>query len=359
MTVQSVTDVQSVWQLPDWLVVVPAAASGVVAATARLRLWPLVAVAVAVWLLFAMWPAVFVASYYAATLPVGRVERLRYVVGTTAVVTIPLFVTAAISGQPYVSAGLVTALLIGLPFLVGLWVRMRRQLVAGLRERAMHLERERESRYEQARAEERARIAREMHDVVAHKVSLVVLQAGALAVSAPDESTAEKATVIRSAGREALADLRHVLGVLRSPSGTDQEREPQQTLDDLDELLDRSRAAGVGVGRTDSGDIRPLPAAVDHTAYRIVQEALTNVGKHAGGVPTRVARQYSRDHVEVTVHNERPVRPVSSPPGSGLGLVGLRERARLLGGTLDAGRDADDGFTVHARLPVPEPESTS
>jgi signal transduction histidine kinase len=120
----------------------------------------------------------------------------------------------------------------------------------------------------------------------------------------------------------------------------------------LDRLLQESRAAGVRVERQDEGEPRSLPAMVEHTVYRVIQEALTNVHKHAGSVHTRVALRYLPEDLEIVVHNSAPRRPVEHIPGSGLGLLGLRERVKLLGGEFTAGRDPDGSFTLSARLPL-------
>lgn len=247
-------------------------------------------------------------------------------------------------------------LAVALPFVLGLWVNARRQVLAGLRDRAERLEREQVARSDQVRAQERARIAREMHDVVAHRVSLMVLHAGALEVSAPDERTAAEAALIRTTGREALGNLRDVLGVLRSPhTPAEAALHPQPVLDNLDHLLDQSRAVGIPVSRHDQGAATPLPVMVEQTAYRVVQEALTNVHKHAGQAATKVVLQYLPHSFEVTVHND-PAAPLprtgQSLPGSGLGLIGLRERVELLGGEFETRPRTDGGFVVRARIPT-------
>src|SRR6185436_11462509 len=149
------------------------------------------------------------------------------------------------------------ATVVGLPAAVGLWVRERRRVFAGLVEKAEQAEREQKAKAERARAQERSRIAREMHDVVAHRVSLMVLHAGALEVNAPDAATAAAAALIRTTGRDALQDLRAALGVLRSG---DTGQAPLPTLDDLDDLLDQSRAAGIALGRSVEGEPRAVPA---------------------------------------------------------------------------------------------------
>ncbi|MEU1387168.1 MULTISPECIES: histidine kinase [unclassified Nonomuraea] len=188
-----------------------------------------------------------------------------------------------------------------------------------------------------------------MHDVVAHRVSLMVLHAGALEVNAPDARTAEAAALIGGVGREALTNLREVLGVLRSP---DPVRGPQPTLADLDRLLDQSRALGIVVNRHDEGRPRPLPPTAERTAYRVVQEALTNVHKHAGDAETDVYVRYRPAELEVLVRNGSSAVADGDLPGSGWGLVGLRERVELAGGRLAAGPRDEGGFQVLAGIPA-------
>ncbi|GIH61469.1 sensor histidine kinase [Microbispora siamensis] len=283
-----------------------------------------------------------VASYLAATTLRRPSVLPGYVVVASAVAVVPQpgeDLTSALGGAPS---------LVWLPLAVGLWADARRQVVAGLRERAQRLEREQTARAEQARAHERARIARDMHDIVAHRVSLMVLRAGALEVNAPDDKTAQEAELIRTTGKEALAQLRTALGIL----GKEGEGfHPQPTLADLDSLLEQSRSAGVPVEMREEGTTGPLPVLPQHTAYLVVREALTNIHKHAGPTATRVTLRHLPAALEVTVRNAPPVRPVPSLPGSGLGLIGLRERVELLGGEFTARAGDDGGFVVWARLP--------
>jgi signal transduction histidine kinase len=233
-----------------------------------------------------------------------------------------------------------------------MWISARRKVVAGLRERADRLEREQAVLAERARVEERTRIARDMHDVVAHQVSLMVLRAGALEINAPDEKTAAEAELIRTTGKEALTQLRAVLGILRHGGREPETFQPQPTLADIDALLDQSRSIGVPIERRDEGTVSELHAVVEHTAYRVVQEALTNIHKHAGLVPTQVVLRRLPSALEVTVNNVVPHDCVAEMSGSGLGLISLRERVELLGGEFTARPDEDGGFTVSARLPA-------
>jgi len=336
-----------------------AAACGLAAVMARHRRWPLFVAALGGWFLFAMWPAIAVASYYVATTVRRRGEIVAYAVTASVAVLLPTayLSTGLDNGFDRLPFGLaIFAMAVALPLMSGLWVHARRDVRGGAREWAVGRERVQAALYEQARAQERARIAREMHDVVAHRVSLMVLQAGALEVNAADPGTAQTAALIRTTGREALADLREVLGVLRSPGA---QRQPQPTLADLPVLLEQSRSLGFPVERRDEGEPRPLPVTVQRTAYRILQEALTNVRKHAGPTSIRVGVRYLPDAVEVEVHNAGPGPGPEPIPGSGLGLAGLRERVELLGGRFEARPQSGGGFTVWASLPagsVEEPE---
>ncbi|MCW2904407.1 MAG: histidine kinase [Streptosporangiaceae bacterium] len=240
------------------------------------------------------------------------------------------------------------------PVLLGLYMGTRKQLLASLQERAERLEREQHLLAERARDEERTRIAREMHDVVANRVSVMVVQSGALRAIAkrdPDKAV-EAAAVIGDMGRQALDELRQVIGVLRL--GEDAAPPAAPGLDDIRGLVGQSHAAGLAVTLTVKGRERPLPAAVAGTAYRVVQEALTNVHKHAGTVSARVALHHLPEAIEVRVDNDPPVRrPDHGLPSGGHGLVGLRERVTALGGIFEAGAGAGGGYAVRARVPVP------
>ncbi len=227
-------------------------------------------------------------------------------------------------------------------------------------DRAEQAEAEQELRVQQARQVERTRIAREMHDVLAHRISLLSLHAGALEIR-PDAAPAEvagAAGIIRASAHQALQDLREVIGVLREPAGDDAPERPQPTLRELPALADESRAAGVKV-RLDLRIDEPgeVPAATGRAAYRIVQEGLTNARKHAPGACVRVrVAGAPGPGLTVEIRNPAPVglRPVAAIPGTGTGLVGLAERATLAGGRLTAGRGPDGGFTLTAWLPWPQ-----
>jgi signal transduction histidine kinase len=233
----------------------------------------------------------------------------------------------------------------------GLYIGSRRELIWTLRHRAERAESEQELRVAQARANERARIAREMHDVLAHRISQVSMHAGALAFreDLTPEEVRTSATVIREKAHEALTDLRGVLGVLR---GTDGEPAlaPQPTYADLDELVDEAREGGLnldfhdGVSASDE-----VPDAAGRTLYRIVQEGITNARKHAPGSLLTVELSGSPDD-GLNVLMTNPFGFGSATPGSGLGLVGLTERAELRGGRLDVRREGAS-FVLHAWIP--------
>ncbi|MET7338706.1 histidine kinase [Nonomuraea sp. NPDC005650] len=338
--------------LPFPVLVAVAAVAGLAAWRARRSWWPLAAVGAVGYVWLVMWPPLLVACYYAG-LTLSRWRLAAYVGGCAVVCGVAALMGTRRSG-PYelmiATTGNALALavtVIALPLALGLLVRAR---LDAARERAERLEHEQVMRAEQARAQERARIAREMHDVVAHRVSLIVLHAGALELRAPDEETERAATLIGGIGREALANLRDVLGVLRTPGNS--ALVPPPALGDLDRLLDQSRALGITVTRHDEGEARPVEQAVERTAYRVVQEALTNVHKHAGDAATDVLIRYRTEELEVEVRNEKPERPPQELAGSGWGLVGLRERVELLGGTLRTSAQDGGGFLVSARIPA-------
>jgi signal transduction histidine kinase len=247
-------------------------------------------------------------------------------------------------------------------FCWGMVVRSRRQLVHVLRDRAERAESEQQLRVTQARALERTRIAREMHDVLAHRISLLSLHAGALEIhpgAAPAE-VAGAAGVIRASAHQALQDLREVIGVLREPAGEDAPERPQPTLRELPALADESRAAGVRVRldvQVDDG--ADLPAGTGRAAYRIVQEGLTNARKHAPGTTVQVSVAGGAGAgLTIDIRNPAPVGPPAATviPGAGTGLVGLAERATLAGGRLTSGRGSDGGFALTAWLPWPRPQ---
>ncbi|MET7436383.1 sensor histidine kinase [Streptomyces sp. NPDC004082] len=276
------------------------------------------------------------------------------------------------------------------PLLLGLYVGARRRLMESLRERADSLERElqllaerAEERAEWARGEERTRIAREMHDVVAHRVSLMVVHAAALqAVARKDpEKAVRNAALVGDMGRQALTELREMLGVLRS--GESDSRVGQRPvvplvavgvaaaeaasravdeaadgpcLAELDELVGQSAAAGMVVDLSVEGEVRSYAPEVEQTAYRVVQEALTNVHKHAAGAKTYVRLAHRSSEIAMQVENEPPPEPGSAAaarlPSGGNGLVGMKERVTALGGVFVSGPTDAGGYRVSAVLPA-------
>jgi signal transduction histidine kinase len=253
-----------------------------------------------------------------------------------------------------------TAAYVLIALLWGMVIRARRQLVVSLRDRAERAEAEQRLRVAQARALERTRIAREMHDVLAHRISLLSLHAGALEIR-PDAAPAEvagAAGVIRASAHQALQDLREVIGVLREDGGAEAAppERPQPTLAGLPALADESRAAGMTVALNVRVDPAAVPDAAGRTAYRIVQEGLTNARKHAPGTAVDVAvAGTAGDGLTVEVRNRWPIARGGAVaiPGTGTGLVGLAERATLAGGRLTSGRTDADEFLLSAWLPWP------
>lgn len=243
---------------------------------------------------------------------------------------------------------------------VGLYVGGRRDLLASLQARAQTAEREQVARLEQARTAERAAIAREMHDVLAHRISLVAMHAGGLAfrTDLSREETTATATIIRDNAHLALTELREVLGVLRADGPAGDPDRPQPTLAALAELLDEARAAGsdvtCDVAPAVAAHLSTLPTTTSRHAYRILQEVLTNARKHAPGTPIRLCvAGRAGDRVTLTAHNPALAHSGAGLPGSGVGLTGLVERAQLAGGELTHGVDRAGAFAVRAWLPWP------
>ena len=248
----------------------------------------------------------------------------------------------------------VTAVAIGFGFVVAfvVWYLGRRLRLRA--ERASELEREQAAEARRAVAEERTRIARELHDVVAHRVSLMTVQAGAAKTVAADdlEGAMRAMEAVEEAGRQALGELRHLLDVLRPETETEQ-LGPQPGIADVPRLVEQFEKAGLVVSLTMDGVRTDLPAPVELSAYRIVQEALTNVLKHAG--PTaRADVRLSTEHRGIAIEIVDDGHGDTILPGSGQGIAGMRERAQLLGGNFDAGPRPGGGFQVIAHLPMGE-----
>ena len=247
-------------------------------------------------------------------------------------------------------------LVFGTAWILGDNVRTRRQYVAELEQKAVRMEAEREAQAQRAAAAERTRIARELHDVVAHSVSVMTVQAGAarrvLDQAGADPDVREAIATVEATGREALAELRRAVGVLRE-DGESGGTTPQPGVADLPALVARAREAGLPVELAVEGEPRALPSGVDLSAYRIAQEALTNALKHAGPAHAQVRVLYGPDALEVQVVDDgRGAAADPAPAGGGNGLVGMRERVALFDGELRAGPRAGGGYEVRARLPI-------
>ncbi|HWT93646.1 MAG TPA: histidine kinase [Solirubrobacteraceae bacterium] len=304
------------------------------------------------------------------TVAVHRRWPVAFAVAALQYATLPIFmeIHPAQDDEPGWLIYVLVAFITGTALAWGMFVRARRQLVVSLRDRAERAEAEQQLRVEQARHAERARIAREMHDVLAHRISLLSLHAGALEFrsDASPEEVARAAGVIRSSAHQALEDLREVIGVLRDGAVASEHPErperPQPTLADLPCVLDESREAGMKLDAAiDVVDLSRVPASPGRTALRIVQEGLTNARKHAPGaaVTVRVSGA-AGDGLEVEVRNRSSVlvgagvaAAASGIPGAGTGLVGLVERATLAGGRLEHGVEPSGDFRLRAWLPWP------
>ncbi|MET8356323.1 histidine kinase [Micromonospora sp. NPDC005171] len=326
------------------------------------RRWPLgLVVATTPLTLFSMAAAIPLLIFYFTVVVHRRTAIAIAVTGAGLVTNLVFSWTRPDPSMPYwatVSWGVVLSLAV---LAWGMFVRARRQLIVSLRERAERAEAEQQLRVTQARHLERTRIAREMHDVLAHRISLLSLHAGALEFrpDAPADEVARAAGVIRGSAHAALQDLREVIGVLRAEDdgAGDAPEPPQPTLGDLPALIAESRSAGVRVNVSDSvtspGEV---PAALGRAAYRIVQEGLTNARKHAAGAAVTVdVAGGPGAGLTVAIGNRWPVgAPAGGTlPGAGTGLVGISERVTLAGGRLAYGRDDSGDFRLAAWLPWP------
>ncbi|KOX17655.1 histidine kinase [Saccharothrix sp. NRRL B-16348] len=258
----------------------------------------------------------------------------------------------ALDWKTHVHNAIYGCIVAGMPIAIGLLAHAREELSARIAELAASREREKVLHARAVRADERARLAREMHDVVSHQVSLIAMQAGALRMAAADPNAKQVAGTIRMLSTRTLDELRQLVSVLRTTNGDDS---PQPRLEELAQLVG---AAGIPATLTVQGPVADLPAPVSGAAYRTVQEALTNVRKHACGAATAVLVVADADQLRVEVRNEAPegaaVGSVDAGtlPSGGHGLVGLRERAALLDGELEAGPTDSGGFAVKVTFPL-------
>jgi signal transduction histidine kinase len=290
-------------------------------------------------------------ALYTLVTYVGRRPALLYLIANliSAAVQLPLQFR-----EGWMALAVTVTLSLAFCWVLGEFVGARRAYQAEVEARLHLLETERDQQARIAVAEERARIARELHDVVAHAVSVIVVQAdgAAYAVRSQPDLAERAVKTISATGREALTELRRLLGVLRSENGAG-ERTPQPGTDSLSELAERFRAVGLPVLLETVGDIDDLPAGVGLGIYRIMQEALTNTLKHAGaGASATVRVERAADRVELDISDNGASQPRALVGVSGgNGLIGMRERAHVFGGTLEAGPRPGGGWRVHAVLP--------
>jgi signal transduction histidine kinase len=282
-----------------------------------------------------------VASFTAAA-HVDR-ERFQRVVVPIAVVAAVASLLLAYPDTNWVEVLVGTTFSAGLPMLFGRIAHNRRRRLAGDRERAAH----------DAVMAERSRIARELHDAVAHSMSVMVVQAGAARTVIDRDPEAAKAAIARieETGRDGLTEMRRLIGVLTAP-GTEADLSPQPGLAQFEALLETVRGAGVPVEVVTRGQPRQLPPSADLIAYRVVQEALTNVVRHAGGAHARVLLDWSHDALAIEVADDG--RGGAADAAGGHGLIGMRERVALYGGSLETGARPGGGFSVRVRLPFEE-----
>jgi signal transduction histidine kinase len=294
-----------------------------------------------------------VALYTVAITSPRRVSLGAAIVG---LVGVTAGVAASNFGRLSWEAYLLGWALVAAAWLIGDNLRVRRSYIAELEAKAARAEADRAAETERAAAEERARIARELHDVVVHHVSVIAVQAGAARMLADRGTRAADAqlalTEVEATARQALGELRQLLGVLRH-DGEPPTRDPAPGLEQLGRLLGDVRRAGLTVQSRTEGTPVGLPPAIDVSAYRIVQESLTNVLKHAGRVPASVVIGYGAQDLRIEVTNDGPSGHLpASTGGPGHGLAGMRERVAMFGGDLDAGPCPGGGFTITARIPL-------
>jgi len=292
--------------------------------------------------------AVFCALYWVA---LGATHGRALAVGVTVKATL---LAASLITRPGMT-GFVIVLWVALAVTTGIAARSHRAYIAEAEERARCAEQAREDEANRRVAEERLRIARELHDAVGHHVALINVQAGALACLLDDEDRSQardSVTHIQRASEEAIEELRLTVGLLREP-GAAEPVEPVPGLDRLGELISSFAAAGLRVTCEVTGQVRPLPEAVGLTAYRVIQESLTNTRKHAGCETAMVRLGYARGELRLAVEDEgKPVTWASRRPPGGHGIAGMRERVAALGGRLLAGPRPEGGYRVFAELPL-------
>ncbi|MEW2526340.1 sensor histidine kinase [Streptomyces sp. NPDC047071] len=323
-------------------------------------------------------PAVIAAYTYALTVRTERRAGSAVLLLSALLLVAPTPFFENLSGQDVSRMGAVAAFPV-VAGVLGHSTRNRRAYLAAVEERARRAEETRDSEARHRVAEERVRIARELHDLVAHQITLANAQATVAAHlfdARPEQTRTSLRELVETTGH-ALDELRATVGLLRQSGDAAAPAEPAPGLSDLPTLLDSFRRAGLEVSVRHDGTARPLPPGVDLTAYRIVQEALTNVTKHAAASSARVCLAWHRDRLTVTVTDDgggaRTVPAAATTPGAptgsstptaagrapGYGLIGMRERATAVGGHLSAGRRPEGGFLVSAQLPLPPAKDTT
>jgi signal transduction histidine kinase len=282
----------------------------------------------------------------------SHLPRRQALAGLAGVVGL-IVAVVALTGPLTASDTIFPVVVFGGCWVLGRVLRDRARLTAELTTRTEQLERERGERERDAVARDRVRIARELHDVIAHSVSVMVVQAGAArrVLDRDPDASVGALDAVQATGREALTEMRRLLGILR-PDGQDADHSPQPSLDRLGALVARSRDAGLEVALSVEGEPGPLAPGVDLTAFRLVQEGLTNALKHGGRGHARVTLRWSQELLEIEIANRVAAADAARDRlgGSGQGLVGMRERVALCGGELRAG-PIGRGFVVRARLP--------
>jgi signal transduction histidine kinase len=301
---------------------------------------------------------------YAAAL-YGR-RHVRIIGGFVAAgLLVAAFVAIALTDRTRVFGHLTgTAIGFAVAWVYGDRTRAHRAYLAELEERARRLEIERDEHARRAAESERSRIARELHDVVTHNVSVIAVQAGAARATADahPHRASEALALIERTARETLTELRAQLGVLRRGDSAAALRQPQPGLEQLDDLVLLAREAELGVRLRIDGQRRPLPSVVDLCAYRVIQEALTNIVKHAPGANINILVEYSPAQLRIVVVDDGPGPPPGGTPSTGHGLIGMRERVALAGGRLRIGPALGGGFRIEVGLPLstasPSPDAT-
>lgn len=292
------------------------------------------------------WPPTVVALYR-----IGRTSSLR-VIALSVTLTTVLPATLVVATQTLTLGAVLltysfTLFMSGAPAALGALITTRQDLTTSLEATKSARAAELEAREQSARASERARIAREIHDAVGHHATLIAVESAALAATTTDEATRETANRLRSLAKESLSEMRTALGLLNT--------DPPQTYASIPALVDRARAAGLTI-RLDDRSTTPIPPSISRAAFRVIQEALTNVTKHAPGAPVQVRILDTDNTLTIKVTNGHPTTPAPNPsPGGGKGLVGLSERVSLVGGTLTTTRRDDGSFDLTATLPLTRP----